>query len=139
MFGLLKEHQELLYWMAGVSLVLFAGTLALVPWMVVRIPADYFAGRKRDERRSLRHRSFPLWLALMIVKNLVGAVFVVAGIVMLALPGQGVLTMLFGLALMNYPGKYRLERWILSRGPALRLVNRLRRRRGRPALILDPP
>jgi Putative transmembrane protein (PGPGW) len=71
------------------------------------------------------------------VKNLIGGVFVLAGIVMLVLPGQGVLTIMLGIALMNFPGKFQLERWIVSRGPTLWFINRLRRRRGRPALVLE--
>lgn len=132
----IQEHQTALYWMAGISLFAFLATLALVPWVVLRIPADYFAGRKRARHHRLRRRSFAAWLLLQCAKNVLGAVFVLAGLAMLVLPGQGLLTILLGLALMSFPGKYRLERWIVSRGPALRFVNRFRRRRGRPELVL---
>jgi hypothetical protein len=56
---------------------------------------------------------------------------------MLVLPGQGLLTIILGITLMNFPGKYRLERWLVSRGSTLKLINYLRRRRGKPALVLD--
>jgi len=60
-----------------------------------------------------------------------------AGIAMLVLPGQGILAILGGIELMDFPGKYRLERWIVSRPAVLRSVNWLRRRMGRPPLVFE--
>ncbi|MBN2034224.1 MAG: hypothetical protein JW836_13190 [Deltaproteobacteria bacterium] len=137
MLGWIQTHEAASLWIAGASLVTFVAVLAIVPWVVVRIPADYFAGRRRPEKKKLRHHSPVTRLLLLIVKNLIGGVFVLAGIVMLVLPGQGVLTIMLGIALMNFPGKFQLERWIVSRGPTLYFINRLRRRRGRPALVLE--
>jgi hypothetical protein len=51
---------------------------------------------------------------------------------MLVTPGQGILTILVGLLLMNFPGKYRVERWLVTRPGVLRSLNRLRKRRGEP-------
>jgi len=61
----------------------------------------------------------------------------VAGIIMLVLPGQGIFTILIGIMLLNFPGKYRLERWIVARRPVLRSINWLRRRAGRAPLVPD--
>jgi hypothetical protein len=58
------------------------------------------------------------------------------GVAMLVLPGQGVLTIITGLLLLDFPGKYRFERWLVRRGPVLRGVNWLRDRAGRQALRL---
>ncbi len=49
---------------------------------------------------------------------------------MLVTPGQGLLTLLIGLLLLNFPGKYRLERWLVRRPGVLRTLNWVRRRRG---------
>ena len=56
------------------------------------------------------------------------------GIAMLVLPGQGLLTIVVGIVLLNFPGKYRLERWLATRSPVWRSLNWLRRRAGRPEL-----
>ena len=56
---------------------------------------------------------------------------------MLALPGQGVLTILAGLALLDFPGKRALELKILKRPSILGAVNWLRERRGREPLRFD--
>jgi len=71
---------------------------------------------------------------LLISKNLLGCVIVLLGIAMLVLPGQGILTIVIGLVLINFPGKYRLERWIITRGPVLRAINLIRQRSGRQPL-----
>ena len=73
---------------------------------------------------------------LLIGQNTLGVVFIVAGLAMLLLPGQGILTMIIGIMLLSFPGKYRLERWAIARGPVLRTCNRMRRRAGRPPFVL---
>ncbi len=128
--ALASSASPLWFWLAGASAVLGVAGLLAVPWLLVRIPSDYFTA---ERRRRFAPRSTPArelrWLGLAL-KNLLGALLLVAGIAMLVLPGQGVLTILLALAWMDFPGKYRLERWLVSRGPTLRTINRIRRARG---------
>ncbi|MCX7000139.1 MAG: hypothetical protein NT106_07575 [Candidatus Sumerlaeota bacterium] len=113
----------------------FIATLIIVPLLVVRIPSDYFAHRRRHSKQWAGQHSALRWV-LLIGKNLFGYVLIVAGIIMLVLPGQGMLTILIGIMLLNFPGKYRLERWFVSRRPILRSINWLRRRAGQTPLFL---
>jgi hypothetical protein len=46
------------------------------------------------------------------------------------------LTILIGVMLLNFPGKRRLERWLVSRPRVLPVINRLRARFGKPPLLL---
>ncbi len=133
----LQTHETVSYWLVGVSLASFIVTLAVIPWVVVRIPADYFAGRKRPLQRQVIPRSPVVWLVLLIGKNAIGALLVLAGILMLVMPGQGILTIIIGVLVMNFPGKFTFERWLVSRGPTLSLINRIRQRYGRPPLVLS--
>ncbi len=133
----IQTYETAFWWIMSASLAIFIATLIIVPLVVVRIPSDYFASQKRSEKYKIRHQSIVTWLFLLAVKNVTGTVLVLAGIAMLVLPGQGVLTILIGFALINFPGKFKLERWIVSRGPLLRLLNRLRHCRGRPPLALE--
>jgi hypothetical protein len=135
MIQLIKAHQTAILWLAGVSTIAFIATLIVVPWLIIRIPPDYFACRSRLGHRS-SHRHFVVRGALLIGKNLLGYVMIVAGIAMLVLPGQGLLTMLLGIILVDLPGKYRLERWIVARPPVFRSINWLRRRAGKEPLVL---
>lgn len=132
----LRAHHVLIGCLVAGSAVTFIGTLVAVPLLVVRIPPDYFRDRRRHAAPWTA--GHPLRRALMLVgRNLLGAIFVAAGIAMLVLPGQGLITILLGLILMNLPGKYRLERWVVARGPVLRSINWLRRRANRAPLVVD--
>ena len=73
-----------------------------------------------------------------VLKNVTGVVFLLAGIAMLVLPGQGILTMLIGVSLMDFPGKRRLEARLVSQRVARQAINAIRRRFGKPPLILAP-
>ncbi|MBX3463934.1 MAG: hypothetical protein KF830_12250 [Planctomycetes bacterium] len=123
-------------WWVALSLVgvlSLALTVVLLPVVVVRLPDDYFAA-SRDA--LVRRRSGWAWFE-RIVRNAFGVVFVLAGVAMLVLPGQGLLTILIGLLLVDFPGKRRLERRLVQRPRVLALLNRLRARHGRPPLRLE--
>ena len=130
------DIQQLLLWATGLSLLAVLLALAGVPWVVTRLPADYFA---RPQRKTWRETDEePLFVIVLgFLKNLLGALLLLLGLIMLVTPGQGVLTMLVGLLLMNFPGKYRLERWLVLRPGVLRGLNWLRHRRDRPPF--EPP
>ncbi len=116
----------------------FVGTLVAVPFLVVRIPEWYFTEprRHRVRRDELGHPV--VRLLLRIGKNLLGVVFILTGVAMIFLPGQGAITILIGITLTDFPGKYRLERWLVTRRPILRTINWLRMRRGKPPLVIAP-
>lgn len=132
-----KGHEVLLVWMTVVSIISFIGTLAAVPWLVVRIPPHYFSHKRRREEKQWDHRHPVIRAILLIGKNLIGYVLIAAGIAMLLLPGQGMLTILIGIILIDMPGKYRLEKWVVTRPPVLRSVNWLRHRAKHPPLVIE--
>ena len=133
----MNQHLELLLvWAGALSLLGLAAAVVGVPWVVARLPADYF---NQSHRAVWRAWGDEPWFALLLgaIKNLVGAALVLLGVVMLVTPGQGLLTLLVGLLLMNFPGKYRLERWLVGRRGVLAALNWLRRRGGHPPF--EPP
>jgi hypothetical protein len=122
------DWQQLLLWGTGLSLVAVIGTIIGVPWVVTRLPHDYFSRPRRAVWRETADE--PVFaLVLGVIKNLLGAILVLLGLVMLVTPGQGLLTLLVGLLVMNFPGKYQLERWLVLRPGVLRGLNWLRSRR----------
>ena len=130
----IRIHETALWWLAALSVVTFFGTLVVVPVLVVRIPPDYFIHGRHRPTGWFRTEHPVLRFAAILGKNLLGCVFIVAGAAMLFLPGQGVITILIGIMLTDFPVKYRLERWIVGRRPVLRAINWLRRRAHRPPL-----
>ncbi len=124
---------ELIGLLTAVSLLMFVGTLVLIPVLVARIPEDYFTGEHRHRARTRNLHPLLYWGGL-VVKNLLGLVLVLAGIAMLLLPGQGILSILIGISLMNFPGKYALERKLVSLPKVMDGINWLRKKSGRPPL-----
>ena len=122
------DWKQLLLWGTGLSLLAVVGTIIGVPWVVTRLPHDYFSRPRRAVWRDTADE--PVFaLVLGVLKNLLGALLVLLGLVMLVTPGQGLLTLLVGLLLMNFPGKYQMERWLVLRPGVLRGLNWLRGRR----------
>ena len=134
LFGL-EGWVEGVGWLAAVSAVTFVGSLVAIPFLAVRIPADYFSAPRRNQLAWGQQHPALRGLVL-VLKNLLGLVLVLAGVLMLFIPGQGLLTIFLGVMLMNFPGKYRLERFVISRGPVLRGINWIRKRSGVAALEL---
>jgi cytochrome c biogenesis protein CcdA len=129
---------ETTLWLAfAAGLLLFLGTLAVVPLIVVRIPENYFSGNHRPVSR-LASLHPVLRMFLLILKNLLGLMVLLMGIAMLVLPGQGLLTMLIGLMLIDFPGKFAMEKWLVSRTLVLKSINWLRTRHNKPLLVLSP-
>lgn len=108
-----------------VSVAMFVGTIALIPWLVRRMPEDYFV------RAPPKHS-----LAVKVGRNVLGLLLIAAGAAMLVLPGQGVLTILIGLSILDLPVKHRIMRRILLRPGVRRAVEALRSRAGKPPLVL---
>ena len=81
--------------------------------------------------------SIPEQPAVVLVKNAIGIVLILVGFAMLILPGQGLLTILFGIALTNFPGKFRLERRIVNIPSVRGALDRIRSAAGRPPLRLS--
>jgi len=135
-FDWLRANDVILWWLFILSLITFAGTLIALPILIVRIPADYFEPTSRERRAS--RRGWSPWRILgHVAKNLAGVVLILAGVAMLVLPGQGILTILIGIMLLDFPGKYGLERWIVTRPRVLRTINWIRHKRGHPPLDFD--
>ena len=129
----IKNHSE---WLITLSIIAFIGTLVLVPAVIVRLPADYFSESKR-QKTDYRHPFIKI--SSIIIKNIFGGVLLLAGIIMLFTPGQGLITLLAGIMIMNYPGKYRLERWLIVRFHLLKPINWYRARRNQGPLQISEP
>jgi hypothetical protein len=107
------------------SIVAVLASIVLVPRFLASLPPDYLRGSRAPVRRSL---------PLRVLRNLLGVVLLLLGLAMLLLPGQGLLTVLAGLLLLDFPGKHRLVVRLLGKPSVLKLVNKLRAHRGSPPL-----
>jgi len=134
---LIRNHQFFFQTLGLLSLALFVVSLVVFPLVVANLPSDYFVRDKRDPAHQQRRHPV-VWVFLTVVKNIFGSTLILAGIVMLVLPGQGILTILMGLALANFPGKFTLERRLVRQPSVGRTLNRIRELAGKPRLEIPP-
>lgn len=119
-------YQGVVLWISGGSVLVFVFSLMAVPWMVARIPEDYFvAGQNLDSsgRNSLVRP------VVWVIKNIVGLVLFIMGLVMVFIPGQGLLTMLLGVVLMEFPGKQKLVCFFASKKTIQNGLNWIRKKK----------
>ena len=118
-------YKSYIFWLGVISFGIFVFSLLSLKWLVALIPSDYFIDKKSSKFKS----KFPVtWLVSMIIKNLIGYVLIIGGILMLVLPGQGLFTIFIGLMMSNYPGKYNIERKFIAIPSVLKTINWLRKK-----------
>ena len=132
------ERNEFLIRASAVASVgVFLGSLILLPLLISRLPADYFATPRASPTRLAKQHPF-VRLLLLGAKNLLGVLLLLVGFAMLVLPGQG-LTILAAVILLDFPGKRRLELALVRRPRVLRGLNWIRRKTKHLPLDAPPP
>jgi len=129
-------NRDLVDLVVFVSLAISLLGLIAVPWAIVRIPGDYFLG-PRPPRLPWADAHPVLRILLTLTKNALGILLVLAGIAMLVLPGQGLLAILVGAMLVDFPGKRPMELALIRMKRVHAVLNWVRRRAGRGPLLVD--
>jgi archaellum biogenesis protein FlaJ (TadC family) len=125
MTAFIYDHEALLLWLTITSVIGLVASLVVIPWILIQIPSDYFSHKKRQTHPW--HNDLPiLSLVFLLMKNILGVIFIISGIIMLFIPGQGIITIIIGVILADFPYKYRIEQWIISHPAILRYINELR-------------
>ncbi len=130
-----QEHDTLLWSLTLLSVFTFVASLIAMPVLIARLPADYFVRRPVRDWPT-RHPAVHIFL--VVAKNALGLVLLLAGLAMLVFPGQGLLTILVAIMLLDFPGKRRWERWLIRRRPIRAAADWIRARYQRPPLVLPP-
>ncbi len=126
LIGFVAEYHRLLSTVAIISFFICVVGILSIPYVLSAIPENYF-----DKKEENSHEQWTVWFVIRkMFKNILAILLVLAGIAMLFLPGQGLLTLLVGLMLLDYPNKKALERKIISHPKVLRIINQARRNRG---------
>lgn len=117
-----------------VSFIISFGAIAIV---MVKIPASYFS--PHYERDFLPNTPWLVRWGAVIAKNILGLFLILLGIILSlpGIPGQGILTILLGLIMIDIPGKRPIEARIIRRPTVLKAINKLRANYNKPALVLD--
>jgi hypothetical protein len=129
----IRAHETFVWWVGISSVVIFFATLIILMTVTVMLPSEYFL--RHPGNHPIAPAKNPLLFACyQVCKNLVGAFFILAGLLMLVLPGQGLISLIIGLSLITFPGKRRLIRFVVQRKGVLRSANWLRAKFDRPPL-----
>lgn len=109
------------------SILMFVGSIVAIPWLIRRLPTDHFVSPPKQH--SLKTK---------VLRNGFGALLVAAGVAMLLLPGQGVLTIALGLSIMDLEIKHTIVRRLLRQKGIQHAVQRIRVKAGKPPLTIPP-
>lgn len=126
-------YQSILPWLPLLSisgLIMAIVSVIALPWVVVRMPADYFV----TVRQAKYDRSALGWL-VWLLRNSLATVLLFVGLLLLVLPGQGLLMILIALGVSTSRHKYSIERSIISRKAVFKTVNWIRKRFQRNPII----
>ena len=124
-------YKNLILWFGSISLFVFLFSLLSIKWLVSLIPEDYFINKKDSK---IKTSNIFIWYIVLIFKNLIGYSLILGGIMMLVLPGQGLFTIIIGLMMSNYPGKYFIEKKFIAIPTILKSINWLRRKSNKPPI-----
>lgn len=135
MFDLSPPLADVIEALGLLSVVTFIASLLVIPWLIGRLPASYFL--RHRQKVDERHRRHPLVARIIFVlRNSVGLILLLAGMAMLVLPGQGLITILIGISFMDFPKKHQLEEVLVRRPGVIRSLNWLRRKQNKEPFLL---
>ena len=128
-------NSDLLFLLGSLSIFVLIISVFMMVLIISFLPEDYFKSENRNLISSVQNSRYPLLkLLVLITKNFFGVLLLLSGILMLVLPGQGILTIITGLVFMDYPGKYKFERKLLRQKGVINSINWIRSRLSKPSL-----
>ncbi len=128
-----KFLEPYLGWLAVSSVFTFVLSLVLIPWVISRLSKDCFLRIHLNDKVS----SPPTVgsILLVIFRHCLGIILLLAGLAMLFLPGQGLLTIFLGVLLISFPGKRKFILFLVFRPEVQHSLNWLRKKSGKPPFL----
>jgi len=111
---------------ALMSFAFFLAGLVVVRILVVKLPSDHFVKPDPERPRAVR-----------LARQIGGGLLIVLGLLMLVLPGPGILTIALGVALFDSPRKKELLRKVLAQESVRKSMHDLRVRAGKEPFFLE--
>lgn len=125
------SYQTLFEGLGLLSVATFLISLLLIPFLVSKASADYFLIHATIvEQRHKRHPAIAL--LIKIIRNSLGSGLCLAGFMMLFLPGQGLLTIMIGVSLLDVPGRQKVLDMLIHRPAIQHALNWMRKKTRRP-------
>ncbi len=122
-------NEEIIIYGSLASVFVFIITILFIPLIIIRIPRNYFRHELPPKSEKWEIPNYTKYIFLFF-KNIIGILIFFSGVIMLFTPGQGLLTILIGLSLINFPGKRKLERKLISQKLIFKMINKIRKKSG---------
>lgn len=132
----INSKPEIVFIVTIVSILSFLSSIIIIPIIIIKMPKDYFVISHNDYVQNRVKHPVLRFLAHLL-KNFMGVIFIIFGFVMLFIPGQGILTTLLGITLLDFPYKRNLEKKIVSKPTVLKMINRIRSKAKKEPLLLE--
>jgi len=126
--NLFSEYQDIIISISIISGVLFIASIIFIPTFIKKMPVDYFINKSYHQIKINSFKDFIIFS----IKNIIGFILVLAGIIMLFTPGQGIISIIIGLFLMQFKGKYKLEKKLINNDISFKALNWIRAKRNKP-------
>jgi len=128
----LAEHSGALTIIAVLSFLLLLASLLATPWILARLPENYFVLSPEPAPKTLAR------FLLSAVKTVLGLLLMLTGIIMFFTPGPGLVSLVLGIALCDFPGKQTALRRFVRLPSVFTSLNWLRAKAGKPPFLLPP-
>jgi hypothetical protein len=120
-----------IFWIVALTTTASITYFVVITYFITQMDKQYFVRRKTSEDDTMQHihltsMNRSVACVVQIAKIILGFGLLVCGILMLVLPGQGLITMLIGLSLLPFPGKDKMEERILARNSVRSTLNWIR-------------
>ena len=128
-------NSDLLFFLGSISVFVLIISVFMMVLIISFLPENYFKSENRNLISNVKNSRYPLLkFFILIIKNFFGILLFLSGVLMLVLPGQGILTIITGLVFIDYPGKYKFERKLLRQKGVINSINWIRSRLSKPSL-----
>ena len=128
-------NSDLLFFLGSISVFVLIISVFMMVLIISFLPENYFKSENRNLISNVKNSRYPLLkFFILIIKNFFGILLFLSGVLMLVLPGQGILTIITGLVFIDYPGKYKFERKLLRQKGVINSINWIRSRLNKPSL-----
>ena len=136
LFNWVDNYRVVIWWISALSAVIFIIFLFAIPIFIVKLPADFFIQQSLPTACPASQKHPLVRLIYLTAKNLIAVMIILAGIAMLFLPGQGVVTIIIGVSMLTIRGKRRLVLGLVCHRLIMQSLNRLRARFNKPAFLI---
>ena len=134
---LLATYGPALKWLGLLSTATFFLSLLIIPWLIGKLPENFFLHLHEPRIREDEHPV--IFYLFRFLRYSLGTILFFAGALMLFLPGQGILTIILGLSLLDFPGKRKAIDKLLSLHSVQHGLNWIRKKEHKKPFLFRIP